>query len=415
MTDHSFLIDSGYAADASAAMRYWSGALSSHLTQEEVGITTQREGFRLLELGTHRGVRLMLLDETTRMKTGTYKSLDGCISTALCRKLGYSLVAFSSGANAGSALTDYGIRAGLETFFFCPASNLFKIEGKLFDPQQAHLIAVEGTDRRVKEAARLFSEIMNVPLIPKLEWRLLASGIRGLFIAEKMRERQQRFDWFSQAICAGFGPIGMYGMLQSLVANDSISAEWIPRFLGVQQEGLSPIANAWSEQLSELQDPTSSPTSASIEPALYNTHPAQTYPLLYELLHKVNGDVVALSKQDFLTRVQDFLTLLNNTDISITTIHRNGNTEYLENAGLMAGAGALHAISKGRIQDGTTVLCSLTGGTAPAPTKTACQEFMIYQAKDLKEQVETYIRQISSVQSQSNHYSKTEGNAHPIQ
>ena len=415
MTLHSFPIDLSYTADASAAMRYCSGALSPHLTQEDVGITTQREGFRLLELGAHRGVRLLLLDETTRMKTGTYKSLDGCISTALCRKLGYSRVAFSSGANAGSALTDYGIRAGLETFFFCPSSNLFKIEGKLFEPQQAHLIAVEGTDRRVKEAARLFSDILNVPLIPKLEWRLLASGIRGLFIAEQMRERKQGFDWFAQAICAGFGPIGMYGILQSLVANESISAEWIPRFLGIQQEGLSPIANAWSEQLSELHDPTTTSTSASIEPALYNTHPAQTYPLLYDLLHKVNGDVVALSKDDFLTRVQEFLALLSKTDISLTTIHRNGNTEFLENAGLMAGAGALHAISKGRIQEGTTVLCSLTGGTTPAPTVTACQEFMIYEKKDLKEQVETYIKQISNVSSQSKHYSKTEGHAHPIQ
>lgn len=414
MTLHPIPVDTKYSAEASAVLRYCFGALSPHLVPDEVAATTQKEGFRLLELGHHRGVRLLLLDETTGMKTGTYKSLDGCISTALSRKLGYSRVAFSSGANAGSALTDYGIRAGLETFFFCPASNLFKINGKLFESKRAHLIAVEGTDRRVKEAARLFSEILNVPVIPKLEWRLIASGIRGLFIAEKMRERNQGFDWLAQAICAGFGPIGMYGILKSLVENKSIPAEWVPRFLGVQQEGLSPIANAWSEQLSELQDPSTNPSSASIEPALYNTHPAQTYPMLYELLHKVKGDVVALSKQDFLERVRDFLTLLGKTDITLTTINRNGSMEYLENAGLMAGAGALHAISNGKIPQGSSVLCSLTGGTAPAPTKTASPEFTIFLAEDLKDQVEQYTRQISNAPAESNLYSKSEGHAYPF-
>jgi flavin reductase (DIM6/NTAB) family NADH-FMN oxidoreductase RutF/threonine synthase len=370
------LFDPDYSAESSTPLRYWSGALSSHLTREDLSATTQTEGMRILELGEYRDVRLFLLDETTRMKSGTYKSLDGCVTTAFCRKLGFTRVTFSSGANAGCALTHYGSRAGLETFFFCPAATLFKLNGKLFESPRTHLIAVEGSDRRVKEACRLFSELQDVPLIPKLEWRLAASGVRGFFIAEKMMERNHGFHWLAQAICAGFGPIGLYTALQSLSANQVIARNWIPRFLGVQQEGLSPIADAWSEKLPELQQ-AARYTNATIEPSLYNTHPSQTYPMLYNVLSNVGGDVMALSKSDFKSYVPDFLNLLGKTDIILTTVSKNGSSEYLENAGLMAGAGALQAIAQGRIEAGSSVLCSLTGGSMPLPDKKAVPEFMI--------------------------------------
>ena len=52
------------------------------------------------------------------------KSTDGCITIAKCKSKGYERIVFESGANTGTALTEYGVHAGLETYFFLPEENL---------------------------------------------------------------------------------------------------------------------------------------------------------------------------------------------------------------------------------------------------------------------------------------------------
>ena len=396
MTSPLFQINPNYSADVSAPLRYASGLFRDHLSEEEIRAVSLKEGFRAVELESYRGVPLWLLDETTQMRSGTYKSLDGCISTALSKKLGFKQVAFSSGSNAGSALTEYGTRAGLETFFFCPVTTFYKLDGKLFQSKQAHLIAVEGSDQRVKEASKIFSEMADVPLIPRLEWRLLSSGIRGFFIAETMRNREKGFDWFAQAICAGFGPIGIFQALESLADAAAIPRSWIPRFLGIQQAGLSPIATAWADGLSQLKEPESTWSESSIEPGLYNTNPSQTYPLLYEILNRAGGDVITVRQAEFPSYLEKFVDLLSNAGITLMTIQKGEKKEYLERAGLLAGAGTLKAIDDGGVQAGETVLCSLSGGTRMQPPSTVSPEFHIREDASLKEQVEDYVKHLHS-------------------
>jgi threonine synthase len=396
LTPLSFQINPEYSADVSAPLRYASGLLCDHLSLDEIRTVSLKEGFRAVELESYRGVNLFLLDETTRMKTGTYKSLDGCISTALSKKLGFKQVAFSSGSNAGSALTEYGVRAGLETFFFCPVTTFYKLDGKLFQSKLAHLIAVEGSDQRVKEASKIFSEIADVPLIPRLEWRLLSSGIRGFFIAETMRNKERGFDWFAQAICAGFGPIGIFQALESLANAAAIPRSWIPRFLGIQQAGLSPIATAWADGLSQLKEPNATWSESSIEPGLYNTNPSQTYPLLYEILNRAGGDVITVRQADFPSYLEKFVDLLDKAHITLMAIERGGKKEYLERAGLLAGAGMLKAIDDGTVRVGETVLCSLSGGTRIQPPAPVSPEFHVREDAPLKQQVEDYVKQVHS-------------------
>ena len=219
---------------------------------KDLAATSQREGMRLVELASYRGVGIVLLDESTAMRTGTYKSLDGCISTALCRLQGIRRAVMSSGANGGIALTDYAARTGLETFFFCPASTLYKIGAGQFQRPQAHLIAVDGPDRRVKEAARQFAGLLELPIIPPLEWRMLSASCRGLFLAEQIQSRGRHISWFVQTVCAAYGPIGIYQTFRRLVAGGQLEAGAVPRFLGVQQAGLSPLVDAWTAQRTTL-------------------------------------------------------------------------------------------------------------------------------------------------------------------
>ena len=371
-----FLVNPDVDSRDSVVRRYAPALGASGLTEKDLAATSQREGMRLLELPTFRGVRLLLFDETTRMKTGTYKSLDGCFSTALCMKHGYRQVVFSSGANAGIALTDYGGAAGLETYFFCPATTLYKLDASLFQRANAHLIAVHGSDRTVKEAARTFAHRLGAPVIPHLEWRLWSATCRGLFLAEQMQTRDSPMHWFSQSVCAAYGPIGVYRTFAALVDAGQLSARSIPKFLGIQQAGLSPMVQAWTEGRSSLPEPATWRDEA-IEPSLYNVYPDQTYPLLHELLMRWGGDLRALESVEFATWQKEFVQMLSTTDIRLTTRTVNNETVYLERAGVMAGAGALKAIAEGRIKPGETVVCSLTGGAGPAPRHPAEPESWI--------------------------------------
>jgi threonine synthase len=387
-------IDRQFSVEQHAVLRYATPLLSEFLIHSDLQKICLKEGFRLLQMEPFDGVSLFLLDETTCMRTGTYKSLDGCVSIALSMNLGFSSVVFSSAANAGTALTEYGNQAGIDTFFFCPTTTLYKIRGELFENPKAHLICVEGSDRRVKQAAQSFSELTGIPLIPRLEWRILAAGVRGMFLAEQMRLRSGGFHWFAQAICAAFGPIGLYRVLLDLSRSGEIQANWIPSLLGIQQAALAPIASAWQKGQSLLSQVSLWNEESSIEPTLYNTLPSETYPLLRDILVAVGGDMITVERQEYEQYVGEYLKRLEGIGIHLTKDPQT--SEFLEKAGLLAGTGVLKAIAEKRIRKGESVLCSLSGGTAPAPLKPANPEFRILLDANLETEVHRYATSISS-------------------
>ena len=396
-TAFSLDINPEFEAEQSVALRYARGLPLAEAARQCLFATSQREGLRVLDLQPYRGVQFCLLDETTCTKTGTYKSLDGCLATAMCISLGITRAVFSSGANTGIALTDYATRAGLETFFFCPVNTLYKTDGELFDQPKAHLIAVHGPDRTVKEAAKLFAGLMDLTIVPEASWRMLSAAFRCFFIAEQMLSHGRRVSWFSQAVCAAYGPIGIYRAFQQLASAGEIDQQWVPAFLGIQQEGLCPIVSAWAERLAAL--PPAEPTTwlrGAIEPTLYNAHPAETYPMLCDLLRAYSGDMLAIGVADVKRYGDVFVSMLRDAGIEQTTISVDGQERFLENAGLMAGVGTLKAIERGRIEQGQTVLCALTGGAAPCPSRRACPEFEIVSDAPLADQVREYAEGLDS-------------------
>ncbi|MCX7886031.1 MAG: pyridoxal-phosphate dependent enzyme [Verrucomicrobiae bacterium] len=359
-----FAVDGRFTAEQSIALRY-AAFLDGALTTDELRANSLREGVRILDLGEWHGVRLKLLDESSWMASGTYKSLDGCLSAAFCRKRGIRRVVFSSGANTGVALTIYGALAGLETFFFCPAANFSKLDGTIFDRAGAHLVAVEGSDRRVKQAARLAAARLDAPQVPTLEWRLLSAGLRGMFLAEQVIRHGQRFDWLAQAVCAGYGPLGIYRVFEKL------ALERAPRFLAVQQAGLCPIVNAWQRRCETLPPLVDAGwREKPIEPALYNVYPDQTYPELFRVLQRWGGDAISVSQADFAEFGEEFQGRVEAAGVTLGRM----NGQVVERAGLLAGAGALKAIAEGWISKGATVLCALTGGAGPVPSRPATPE-----------------------------------------
>jgi threonine synthase len=379
-------IDPSYSFESQAPLRY---AAMLQVPFDCLNDASIQEGFRLIPLTSYRGVELMLLDESTCMKTGTYKSLDGCVTGALCKSVGYNRIAFSSGANTGTALVEYASKLGIETFFFCPATTLYKIRGELFGNGLSHLICVEGTDRDVKHSARKFGEITGIPVVPALEWRLHAADIRGLFLAEKLRSWDLKIHWLIQAICAGFGPIGIYQTLNRLSDAGELSRDSIPSFLGVQQSALSPIAKAWRSGEPSISQPSTWNTSSSIEPGLYNTHPDETYKILTGLLKTNGGDILTVELPEYQEFKQAYVRRLEEAGIRLTIHPETG--DYLERAGILAGTGMIKAIHTGRIREGQTVICSLSGGTGPAPVRKAEPEWTIPANVDQTVELSRYL------------------------
>ena len=380
-------IDPEYKTEASIVLRY-RNAFHFGMTAEEdseykewLQKTSIREGARIFPLLAYKGVEIFILDETSLMHTKTLKSVDGCITVARCKLNGHERVVFESGGNTGTALTQYGILAGLETFMFIPEENLPLLNSRIFESRRAHLLSVE-KPALVKKAAHLLGKLNGFKQIPEPDWRYEASRFRGFFILEYMLERE-KFDWLTQTISAAFGPIGIYSVLNYF----SQEIGNLPRFLGIQQEANCPMFKAWkSKETDGLTEITS--TSLLLSKVMYDAKPETygSYEDLRNILSATGGDLTTVDHHEFngfLEETYDnktILDLLKDQGIEITV--RGG--DVIEKTGLISLAGTLKHIDRGKIAKGSKVLCCLTSGISEADGK-AKPELRISSSDDLTE------------------------------
>jgi len=381
-------IDPKYKTEKSIVLRY-RNAFQFGMTVEEdseykewLKRTSIREGARIFPLLIYKGVEIFILDETSLMHTKTLKSIDGCITIAKCKLNGYEKVVFESGGNTGTALTQYGVKAGLETFMFMPEENLFLLNSEIFKSKKAHLFSVEKPGM-VKEAAHLLGKLNGLKHIPEKAWRYEASMFRGFFIIEHILEKE-KFDWLTQTISAAFGPIGIYRVLR----NFKQELNELPRFLGVQQEANSPMFRAWKTKKVEIDSAEIDSMKALLTRVMYDAKPQTygTYEDLTKILVHTAGELTIINHQEFTEFLEkDFygervLDLLKDHGIEITL----NNGGVIEKTGLIALAGTLKEINRGKIAKGSKVLCCLTSGISEADGK-AKPEFRISKLDEIGE------------------------------
>jgi len=380
-------IDDKHNSDSSVVLRYMN-ALSFGPPEEDskykeiLKETSIREGVRIFHLLTYRGVEIHILDESSSMHTGTLKSIDGCITISKCKLNGYERVVFESGGNTGTALTEYGQKAELETFFFIPEKNVSLLHGKVFEPDKAHLISVVDPGQ-VKAAAGLFEGLNGIRHIPQKAWRYEASTFRGFFVLELMM-RHVKFDWLTQTISAAFGPIGIYRVLRQCCKKMGD----IPRFLGFQQESNCPMYTSWKSK-NKLAPTSSAGRRTDEEPlskVMYDAAPYTygTYDDLEGILTASRGDLARVGYSDFHGLLEhDFdgksiLDLLRENGVKIF----EADGDVVEKTGLIALAGTLRAIIEGGISRGSRVLCCLGSGTYEVDGK-AKPEYRMSQLESL--------------------------------
>jgi threonine synthase len=392
-TDFTDAIDQHHDARQSVVLRYRNVVRLESEDADDARLdsllerTSIREGLRIVPLFSHRGVDVDVLDETSLMHTGTLKSIDGCVTTAKCLLAGYDRCVFESGGNTGTALAEYGHRAGLETYLFVPTDNLPLLDSRTFARERTHLIAVDDA-ASVKAAAGAFAERHGMARVPKPEWRFQASTFIGCFLLEQLLGGA-RYDVLVQTISAAFAPIGIYRVLAGHVGQ----LGELPALVGIQQEGNCPMYRAWHGQTDHgTEGATTSKvpqsTSDLLATVMYDRRP-QTYGTFDELaaiLKRHGGDVDVVGHAQFfdrLARPSEGRTLLEHlaaAGIDIAT--RDG--DVIEKVGMLALVGALARIERGLVPRGSRVLVCLTGGSA-RPDGLAVPERRIRDASAVEE------------------------------
>ncbi|MEO2031401.1 MAG: pyridoxal-phosphate dependent enzyme, partial [Planctomycetaceae bacterium] len=316
--------------------------------------TSIKEGTQVFRLLNYMGVDVFILDDTSLMHTKTLKSIDGCVTIARCKLLGYQRVVFESGGNTGTALTAYGQNAGLETYCFLPAENISLLNSGRFASARAHLISVEAPGK-VKEAAHAFANHNSLPRIPQTGWRYEASRFRGMFLAEYIAEHGG-FDWFTQTISAAFGPIGIYSVLTGFQSEIGVP----PRFLGIQQETNCPMFRRWKLNDDRREQDISS-TRHILTKVMYDVRPHTygTYQDLCGLLSDTKGDLTTVNHGEFaelLRKRFDGESILDICEKCGVGISRTAG-DIVDKTGMIALAGTLKEIERGTIARGSKVLC----------------------------------------------------------
>jgi threonine synthase len=356
------VIDERHDADQSVVLRYHAALellpepaedtrLKSLLAQ-----TSIREGLRVFDLCQVAGVQVCMLDETSLMHTGTLKSIDGCVTTAHCLLNGFHRVVFETGGNTGTALAEYGRRAGIESYCVLPEANLPLLSGSTFDGQLTHLVAVE--DRaRLKEVAQTLACRHGLERIPRTAWRYQASMFTGWFLLGQLLTGPG-FDYLVQTVSAGFGPIGIYRVLMEHRPALGV----LPRFIGVQQDANCPMYRAWRPASAET---LAGRTPEVLSAVMYDRDPHSygTTSELMRLLDETGGWLTLVSLGEFKRLLGSeeapwVLDLLHGLGVEIA--RRDG--AIVERTGLIALAGVLKEIAAGRIPAGSRVLCCLTSG-----------------------------------------------------
>lgn len=358
------LVDVGWPAERSVLLRYWKAlALAGvDLPLDLLAAVSLGEGARVLPLGGHGEVELWVCDESSGMASGTYKALDACVTAAMIERQGIGRVVTSSGGNLGQALARYCRSRGIEVFCFHPRTTVYKLDASLVAAEGVHLVSADLPEPEIKALARRFAARHGLCHVPELPWRLAASATRALFVLEAVQHGPHPVQWIAQALCAGYGPVGMYDCFARLVDAGLLAPERVPRLLGVQQQANAPMVRAWSEGAREIGERhrEGARGGAYIEPGLYNTDPGPNYPRLLAHLERFGGALVAVDEHGFQRHAGAIVRRLAAAGVELT--RRPGSDEVLEKAGLLAAVGLYEAIERGHVSAGERALTLLTGG-----------------------------------------------------
>lgn len=205
-------------------------------------VTMYEGGTPLVEVG---GNLLVKLEGSN--PTGSFKDRGMSVAVSIAREEGVSGVVCASTGNTAASMSAYAARAGLRSFVVLPKGKVAK--GKLFQAalHGASVIEIEGSfDDALESVIRASGRDLGLyPLNSFNPWRLEGQKTLAYELADEVGAP----DWVIlpvgnagniSAVWKGFKELREVGLVSEL-----------PRLIGVQAEGASPIARAYREGKSE--------------------------------------------------------------------------------------------------------------------------------------------------------------------
>jgi len=185
--------------------------------------------------------------------TGSFKDRGMAVVVSMARRLGLDRLAVPTQGNAGDALAEYGVAAGLDVGIGMPSDTDLPILGKVAAYEKMYdsidLTVVEGTIREAGDAVEhtyLADGYFNVSTFKEPGWRIEGKKTMGLELAEP---NAPSGEWTVPDVIVyptggGTGILGMWKAFEELEALGLIGPER-PRMVSVQSTETAPIVEAF--------------------------------------------------------------------------------------------------------------------------------------------------------------------------
>jgi threonine synthase len=217
--------------------------------------------YRFPELAAKIGVGNLLVKDDGRMPTASFKDRASAIAIARARETGYEEVACASTGNAASSLAGMAANAGLHAHIFVPATTPEAKVAQLLI-FGADVLLVDGSYEEAyglcMEAAQEFGWYnRNCAINPYL---VEGKKTAGLEIGEQLGDDPS--DWIAISVGDGCTIAGVWKGLKEMHRFGVLSR--LPRLLGVQATGASPISRAFASGGEEFEPQVASTMADSI-------------------------------------------------------------------------------------------------------------------------------------------------------
>lgn len=234
--------------------------------------------------------------------THSFKDRGMAVVVSMAKKLGIKKLAVPTQGNAGDALAEYGLAAGLEVAIVMPDTTPMPILGKVAAYATFHntikLDVVEGT---IKEAGELVKQkylpqgYFSVATFQEPGWRIEGKKTMGLELAEPLAPGKPWGvpDVIIYPTGGGTGILGIWKAFDELEALGLID-ERRPRIISVQSDQTAPIVRAFA---SGAKDTTTVAPGQTLATGL-NVPSGIGHFKVLEILRESKGTAIGISEAD---------------------------------------------------------------------------------------------------------------------
>ncbi|AJY76808.1 threonine synthase [Paenibacillus beijingensis] len=227
------------------------------------------------------------------MPTLSFKDRGAVVVIAMAKKWGVKKVVVDSSGNAGTSISAYSARAGMECEVFVPSSTSDK-KLKQIEAHGATIHKIQGSREDTAEAAIHKVESEHLFYASHIYNPLFWEGTKTYFYEAFEQLDGNMPEAFVVPVGNGTLLMGAYIAFQEMVAWGVIDK--MPKILAVQAENCAPIVNAFARGEKTVEPCRNIGTIAE---GIAIAAPARGREIM-EAIQKTNGDIIGVSEEKIL-------------------------------------------------------------------------------------------------------------------